>query len=107
MVEDRLNKALLVVLMCLPHQKARYLASDMLMPSAPRDPKKLRWLVKMIDAADPEDLAVLDPHFDLQRARHILLARADPKSPLPRKKTQKKPRVPTLARARARLRGLV
>jgi hypothetical protein len=66
------DRALLVVLMTLPNQKARYYASDVMIGYEPWNRRHLRWLVDQIDKTDPATMEVLDPHFDLQRVRKVL-----------------------------------
>jgi hypothetical protein len=66
------DRALLVVLMTLPNQKARYYVNDVMIGYEPWNRRHLRWVVDQIDKVDPASIERLDPHFTLQRARKVL-----------------------------------
>jgi len=69
---DGVEDALMVVLMCLPNQKARFFVSDLLVGYDKATSRHFRWLVDQIDAADPEQLEHFAPNFELHHAKEVL-----------------------------------
>ena len=70
---DGVEDGLLVVLMCLPNQKARFFVSDVLIGYEKPTSRHFRWLIDQIDAADPEHVAYFAPNFELHRAKEAFL----------------------------------
>ncbi len=71
-LSESVERALLAVLMYFPHQKSRYLASDLMAGKVPLTPENVKKITKVIRNYGDKRLATVDPGFHVFRARDVL-----------------------------------